>query len=585
MKQYKVKTQHGFSLVEVMIAVLVLAIGILAVSKLQTSLIRGGSEANQRSVAASIVHKKIDDLSRFIHLNSSNNWNTLTVDSDNLIINPNSLAFEHIHDNTGGRIKPGIVYSGSMSYSLEWSVIDYYYSDATNTPATTTVTGSPAFKHVHVIASWDSVGDDTNNVVSFDTAIYRYSPSLTTVSDSFSTGNIGPTDTIDESFDFDNGAVQLDIQDGKSLIGSEIAPDISARGLSNIVEFESLVFNTSTDAVQRRDKFKTIACVCENGSSPDQPKHLIGYVTWDNISKVIVDKTKLVSYVNEYTDVSTSGTDQQVFECNQCCDDGRSRDPVSPENNGLKVCRLKLLSGGYKLVPDWKLIGFNIIPESFTYTTTNRAIYSSYVTSLVRSAAEVESDSGADYFLNSYSTVDSSFNTYSAGLISSEGHNLTTYDKTRQLQARAIYMDEVPDGAYEGATFTTTNIPLDRIPFYEVDLTKLAGWSPDEGISLAPLYAGSELLSSGGDRRWDPGQHDDIGSDCSVADNCVTNEELIDGDESTYSRGLFNANETLAPNSTTVESQLFKRSDGWVDRAISGDLVSITTLPIGVVSP
>jgi len=584
MKNHNNKThQFGFSLIEVMIAVLVLSVGILAVSKLQSSLIRSGSHANQKSVAANIVNRKIDDLSRFINLSSINSWASLTtLDSNGVIIaSPISLAYEHIQDNTGGRIHPGTLTVGKVDYYLEWSVINYYATLSGTTPSTT-ASGEPVFKVAHVIATWDGVGDDTNNIVSFDSVIYRHNPSLTTTSNGAGTGNDGPTDKIDENFNFSGDITEIDIEDGNTLIGGQIAPDISARGLSNIVEFESIVFNTSTNAIQRRDKFKTVACVCTDGSSNDETQHLIGYLTWDNIAKVTINKVALSTYTNVNTDLDTSGPDNQLFECNVCCRDGRDRNNVEQEN---KVCRLKQISGGFKLIPDWKLIGFNIIPEGFSNTTTNNAAYSTYVTSVVRSAAQVEADNGITYFLDSYTTVDNSFATYAAALIAAGQHAQVEYGSTKQLQARAIYMDEIPDGAYEGTTYTPTNIPLDRIPFFEVNLALLAGWSPDEGVSAAASYAGDHLLTSGGTRQWDIGQHDDVGDDCSgVAFNCVSNEALIDGSEDTYSRGLFNENEGLTQTST-VEAQLYTRSDGWVDRQINNETVNTTSIAIEVVSP
>ena len=58
----RITKSHGFSLIEVMIALLVLAVGILGISKLQGTLIRNTSDANQRTVAVSVAQQKIDDL-------------------------------------------------------------------------------------------------------------------------------------------------------------------------------------------------------------------------------------------------------------------------------------------------------------------------------------------------------------------------------------------------------------------------------------------------------------------------------------------------------------------------------------------
>jgi len=578
---------NGFSLIEVMIAVLVLSVGILAVAKLQTSLIKSGSNSNERSVAASIVHKKINDLGRFIYVNSVDSWSDLAIDTDTGLKYPGSLSFENIANNEGGRIRPVPTYVGNINYTLSWSVIDYYYSGV-NSPATTTaVTTYPAFKLAHVVATWDGV--DTNNVVSFDTAIYAYNPALTAVSDTISTGNDGPTDKIDDNFDFDNSAAELDIEDGNKQIGGQVAPNISRAGASNVVAFESIVFNTSTNAVQRRDRFSTVGCVCKSNGATPATQHLTGYVTWDSASNTLSDSIQLTSYTANHTLLKENGLgdNDQAFECNACCRDGKNEVPTATINVAYKLCRFKYIAGGLKIYPDWKLIGFNVIPENFLNTSTNDAIYSNYVTSLIRTVAEIEKTQGNTFFLNTYSNIDNTFVTYASSQISAGGYNQATDGTSNlQLQARAIYMDEIPDGGYEGTTYTATNIPLDRIPFYEVDLTKLVGWAADEdNLTFTATYTGDHVNSGPGD--WNSGLHDPIpngaGTPCqgtTVGANCVSNQELIDGSEGTYSRGLFYAD--ISSPTTVVRSQILTGNDGWLDRDVNSETLNTTSISITV---
>ncbi|WP_020161614.1 prepilin-type N-terminal cleavage/methylation domain-containing protein [Cycloclasticus pugetii] len=589
MKNYNQdKHQHGFSLIEIMIAVLVLAIGILAVSKLQTSLLRSGSNANERAVAASLVNRKVDDLSRFINITSTHSWASLALNTDGLIANPNSLAYEHIGNNAGGRILSGATTVGNINYDLEWSVINYYASTSKTTPSTTP-SGSPIFKVAHVVASWDGVGDDTNNVVSFDSIIYRYDPSITTstVDDTF--GNVGPTDKIDDNFDPNNGVAEVDIEDNNRLIGGQVAPNISRGGAGVLSAFESLVFNTSTNTIQRRDRFNTVGCVCKKVNGAASDTHLTGYVTWDTANKVTSNLVSLSTYETRYTQVKENqlGDNDQPFACNACCRDGKDESNIPATNVAYKVCRFKYIAGGFKIFPSWKLIGFNVIPEQFLNVSTHDAIYSTYITSLVRHVADIEKTQGINYFLNSYSTVDRSFADYASSEISAGNYNSLTNSSTLQLQARAIYMDETPDGAYEGTTYTATNIPLDRIPFYEVDLTKLTGWTPDEdNYDFTATYTGDGVVSN----QWEAGLHDPIpngaGTPCqasniSAGPNCISNQELIDGDEGTYSRGLFYARSATSPT-TTVRSQIFTGNDGWVDRDVSGEPISTSSIEITV---
>jgi len=583
--------QFGFSLIEVMIAVLVLAIGILAVSKLQSSLIKSGSDANQRSIAANIAQKKIDDLKRFIHLNTNNygSWSGLAIDSVTSLKSPVSLAFAHIADNEGGRILPGAQSVGSnLNYNLSWSVIDYYYSGLNTSASTVAVTTYPAYKLAHVAVSWDGVGDNTNSIVSFDSVIYRYAPISTALGAALTTGNTGPTDKFTG---VPENSTPVDIGVQKIQIGSLGEVDKSRKGNSNLVKYESLLYNTDNNAVNRRDQFSTVACVCKDDSALNSEQHLVGYLTWNSIDKNIVSLLRTETYTTKYSERDTGG-DDSAFECHICCKDGKESDSI---DLGIhKVCRLKRVAGILAVYPDWKLIGYNIVPEEFLNVSTNAELYSTYITSLVRYTASIERTVGASYFLNTYSDINSSLLTYASSYIA-DGTNYKqlNYGATLNLQARAIYMDEVPDGVYEGITYSTTNVPLDRLPFFEVNLTQLVGWAPDEDQeSFSATYPGFPTTYTGtqGDTasnvysRHDPfpGGSDKV-TPCQshIGANCVSNQVLINGKEEAYSRGVFYSK---SPSSlTTVESQIFTGSNGWVD--VEAHIEDLTTTTIPIVTP
>jgi len=585
--------QFGFSLIEVMIAVLILAVGILAVSKLQSSLIKSGSDANQRSIAANIAQKKIDDLKRFIHLNTNvyGNWSDLATDSVTSLKGPSSLAFAHIADNEGGRMLPGTQWVGSnLNYNLSWSIVDYYYSGLNTTATTVAVTTYPAYKLAHVAVSWDGVGDNTNSIVSFDSVIYRYAPISTALGDALTTGNTGPTDKYAGGAiggtDINTGAEQLQI-------GTLGEVDKSRKGNSNLVKYESLLYSTDTGTVSRRDEFSTVACVCKDGSASKSSQHLVGYLTWNNVDKHIVSLlTTDLTYTTTYSERDTGG-DDSAFECHLCCKDGNEENSI---DSGIhKVCRLKKIAGVTAVYPDWKLIGYNIVPEEFLNVTSNAELYSTYVTSLVRYVASIERTNGGSYFLNTYSTIDSSLLTYASTYVA-DGINYKQLNNsaTLNLQARAVYMDEIPDGIYEGVTYSTTNVPLDRIPFFEVNLTKLVGWAPDEDQgsfstaypSFPTTYTGTQGdTASNVYSRHDPfpGGADKV-TPCQsylTNKNCVSNQVLINGKEDSYSRGVFYPKAPLT-SLTTVESQIFTGNNGWVDIEANDESLTTTTIPIRI---
>lgn len=581
MKINEDRTQKGFTLIEVMLSVLILGIGILAVSKLQGSLIRNGADANQRSIAANLVQKKTDDLRRFIHITTTgatpDNW----VAS---ITSPNSLAYTHISDNEGGLVAPTTITIGNIEYGLSWSVENYYYS-GTDSKATTTPSGAPypSYKTVHIVAKWDSVGN-LNNVVSFDTIISAYSPAFTALSNNnTSTGNDGPIIPYDPQQQPDVVPITIS-SDGVKKETSKPLPDLSKKGDSTSVKFETVTYSNNLDTV-KREEFRTLVCNCKTG--PTNNVQIYGLTTWDNTLETIIDVTTTRTASISKTVVDNGGGENQANECFICCRDGDVTTGASPT---FKVCRMKRVDGILRLFDPWKMVAFNVIPASYfndsnglsgmttTLQTTNISTYSNYVTSLVRSVLNTTGSPGA---YNSYTTVDTFFvnntSNFTNGIIDHKSFVRHNTDNNRPIQARAIYMDYPPTGVFSKITNQTTfysagTVPLDRIPFFEVNMTELAGWIPDRDNTAFTTYTSD---------------HDNISNSpsCNPAAapsrSYVTNDAIESGCETNYSRGEFFPK---VAGTTTVTTRIFTNSDGVIDRNInSGNTAVDSSIGLTVV--
>jgi len=601
------QTEKGFSLIEVMIAVLVLGVGILAVSKLQSSLIRSGSDANYRSVASSIAQKKIDDLRRFVHLT--------TVDSDVPdawvpALSPTSLAFDHIADNQGGLIPSGTYsVSNGITYTLSWTSDNYYYSSTANSAASTTVSDEPAFKLIHVIAKWVGVGDNTNSVVSLDTVIDAYNPSFTDLGTSTLAGGEELIVNYDPLLAPDVVPITLDT-DGINKETSKPLPDLSKKGDSTLVTFDTVTYSTSFDTL-RREEFRTVACKCSTGNAPNNDAPIIAYTTWDSTEETLTDiATVDPSGRLTITKTNVDTAQDTNNECYICC-------PQADDLAGdFKVCRLKRVDGILRAFSPWKLVGFNMIPASYfndsdglpdmttTQQASNIALYSNYVTSLIRNIL-IANGSVSDF--DNYSTINTSFVNQTNTFINTI--NTTTIDhltfvagnaNNRQIQVRGIYMDYPPSGIYTTEvispsttiTYSVTNVPLDRVPFYEVNLTQLAGWTPDVSLLRDSGTAGDQIFYTTTSYTDAHDDMEDKGPPCDNTDtvsgrNYITNEEFFHATNggspvittcNDASRGMFYP---LISNSTTVSSKIFTNSDGIVDQNINVNNDSID-VSIGV---
>lgn len=585
---YFSKKNSGFSLIEVMLAVLVLSIGILAVSKLQTSLLRSGADANNRAKAAAIAERKIDDLRRFIGITepTPGSWSAA-------LTSPTDVFFDQIITDEGGLIGPG-AFADDPEFSISWTVNDYYYPTALSTPQPTTAGIKADFKRVSVTVDWVDVGNTTQNIT-LDTIIASYPPVLTAQSANISAGpREGPKGLYTPLQAPDVVPVRI-TGDGVLKETSKPRPEVTKQDYATVVDFETVTYipidNGKFQAL-RRENFSTVACSCSTNRnvSPDVD-HIYGYTTWDPTAEQYVDYTdKVTNGNNDQEDFAGSA---DIVECGLCCKDGQyTDDPASVINgqvfgfNGVdqttngtidKVCRLKTIDGIRRVIKPWKLIGFNVIPASYfddgfsSNATTNISSYSNYVTSLVRYTLGVVTSDNSLSVVN----VDNAFKTYSGSGIDINSFYDTDYEHTiintttapRTIQARAIYMDYPPEGVFNNPTttnYTAANVPLDRIPFFEINMTGLVGWAPDEdnsSLSTATVpYTEEHDEALQGNNVIDP---------CQVSTNCISNQQLINKTFGEYERGVFYPK--VAAASVSTEARIYRSTDGVVDANVNSN--------------
>jgi prepilin-type N-terminal cleavage/methylation domain-containing protein len=128
---------RGFSLIEVVIAMLVFAVGLAGFATLQTALTRSSMDARLRTVSASIGEETFELQRRFTRL-SSDPAGT-------------EFAYEDIVD--GSRS----VSRGGFSFTIDQVVTDYYW-DRSSSQFSTSSSASEVhsdFKRVDLLVAWD----------------------------------------------------------------------------------------------------------------------------------------------------------------------------------------------------------------------------------------------------------------------------------------------------------------------------------------------------------------------------------------------------------------------------------------------
>lgn len=78
MINFSARRQRGFSLVELMVALLVAAVGFIAIGRFQVTILRGGSETQVRSEAIQIAKTQLEGLKTYANWNQYNQITPLT---------------------------------------------------------------------------------------------------------------------------------------------------------------------------------------------------------------------------------------------------------------------------------------------------------------------------------------------------------------------------------------------------------------------------------------------------------------------------------------------------------------------------
>jgi len=585
---------NGFSLVEVMIATLILAIGILAVSKMQGALIKSGSDANNRSTAATLAQKKADDLRKFIHLRKDSDD---AADTWTAVISPASMAFQHIEANKGGSIASGSQTIGGQEYTLTWNVEDYYYS-AVNSPATTTNAASatiPNFKQITVSVNWTGVSGAES--ISIDSIINAYSPSSTVLAGSSSVGGESPTATYTPGEAPD--VLAIDLGNGHKRESTKINPQISNKEHSTEVFFETVTYNSNNEVIKRETNL-TLACDCKSAYSYTSDRNM-GKTIWNATLGLLEDISYTVSSDNTAALVNDQGDSSTISEhCITCCRDGRDGNGVGNHLSSdlfREVCRTKLVDGIFRVFKPFKMVAFDVIPASFfddgftgmtttVQKTNNDALFNHYVTLTRNIFSVVSTESGLDSYTTIHNSFSSNVNHFDDS--STATHTFISATTTlRALQARVLYLDPLPDNIYNQTTvdgsgnpmfYTATNVPRDRLPFTELNVTLLAGWTPDETNEDFDDSTPVDYTFDETDKNA-PGGHDNHpGSDYAPTTNndrcvnsgyggvsdltrdCVTNQTLVS--DGAYSRGVLKHTYGGSPYHLEISARMHSSNDG-----------------------
>ena len=522
-----VRRQAGTSLLEVLIGILVFAIGIMALTQLQGSLARSAGDANTRTVAINIAEEAIERRRGF---------SRVTADPDGI-----EYAYADIAPAQYS------VARGELTYNVNIGVTDYWYNRATQLFTTTEplVAAASDFKLMTVNVAWgdaaefviDASHSTQDRLGSGDVTLSEIISSTTSAADAKSaTGGTGGLYL--PSINYNPGSnpeiISISLGDNKFKESTVPLPKVIRSDALAETTFDVVTYSQNDEGATflRREEFRAISCNCALQVPTTATQGGLRPTLWngnDYTRGEFVAKTYGTSTSNVQSKLCTiccrDHHDGGVGEDDDANDPGRSRyDPFraagdyftsgsfandhkhySRNSSGgltlasangsdyMEACRMVRKDGFWQVGQDLRQEGLNVFPENFLDSTTEVAEYSDYITAAV-GIYESAIDGSDQYELAPPALTPPDAMDPPVNFPASTSANATTLPTplgltTQQLRSRGVYLDYMSDalraivdclqlggtGEACGAPFITT--PLEIIPFYDVQLTWLSRWN------------------------------------------------------------------------------------------------------------
>jgi len=582
---FSIKRHAGISLVEVLVAVVVFAIGLLAIAALQGKLVRGGADAKARTVAANLAEQQMEQFRSF----------TNGTDYGNIVSLAEASA---IAETVSG-----------VNYKLWWDVDNYYFPDAGGAAifGTNPSTGSSNFKMIRIHVDWsDGNSAAQESPIILEDIIPNAPPSDSLLAVRGAQASQPPRVLFDASLPTEPNIIRVHL-DGDTVKQTS-QPKAEVEGdAPNIVTRFNAVTLTSLDpdtppSADRREEFLSINCRCTQGVGTGPA---LTPATWNGDQwnpGTIVDKRFGIPFTG------TNNNFDQPFICDRCCRDHhdvdgllsydpfRSDAPVAGGDHGhfivdssgnlvtadeagdeyLEACTMVRVGGVYQTAVDFNLENLLLLPIEYLETSQGVANYQAYVEQFVNDYVNQLTDAYPQQ-RPAVSIADPA----DLGTISlSSVPPPATGVEGQQLLARAIYINYMgdhvrnrikcrlgsldpdvspdcdggdPSVAGDGSDADGNSV-LPLVPFEEINVTKLATWSED-AAGAGSIFVTRDPLTANNQDVYDRGRaihcadytpSNCNGPNCTVTARCGNNTAQV-------TAKIFRSNTGLLANANKID--------------------------------
>jgi prepilin-type N-terminal cleavage/methylation domain-containing protein len=516
--QFEIRAVRGFSLIEVMVAVLVLSTGMLALAALQASLTRNSADAKSRSQVVAYVDSSFEALRgrTFQDINNTNlaSW---------------------LNDSTR---KTAVQNAAGVSSITATTSVTHYAATGTATTFTpwtgagTPSESAPQYKEVRVTVTYTDSAGQTRSFSQTDIISPLSIRSDSTLIDTPPSGSDQPSPKVVQATPNEPGLIPIAVGDNQNTAATNPKP-ILIQGESVLAtKFDVLTFqNESSNTVQVQRKVETlmVQCRCEFASAPS------------DINEIFKTRFRPTFWTgNQYsapkTTTQASITPLQTWEvqtstrpnedpaqspyCMDCCRDHQdpsgSVEKFSPtltshshyarDNAGIlqattggeyeESCRLIRVDGRYHVASDVNLLHMNLLETADSAR--------SYLPSEGSTAAPKGKEHYQNFvlaYLGSKISPLSTINTKAvdgASLETTHSLNrpallnmLTATTDIRWLHDRGLYLDFIEADALtylaekNSACGAEADCLLPYIPFVSINTTEVGRWSTSNPAALA----------------------------------------------------------------------------------------------------
>jgi len=518
MKRVHASVQHtsasGFTLLELMIAILIITIGLAALANLQGKLTGYSTIAKQRTLAMNLAEQQIETMHSFYTMadTGASACTTSQAGFDDL-----ATCSQEVTTNVG-----------NTPFRMSWTIESYQQNSDGTTTAWSSGNGQirPDLKLATIKVAWTNGEGVTHDVELVDivdaTSIFNTGRILARVD-----SNAPPRTRFDPQ-DFP-GVVAISLGREKLKGSTTPEPKIVNRGTNVITSFDVVTFVRTGDVgyLQRREEFKVLNCICTldaGTSSGREPS------AWDGTEYA------LGAVVSKRTGSVSANESGQPAACEMCCRDHHDAtgarvkyDPFRPAFSGetgdfsllgdhahfsidsgvkilagegddyIEACRFIRKDGFFKLTTDISLENLDVVKSNYP------VIYNTdYSTSVI----DFVSDFSTSVNVQDYPLVipDGTYSSLAPGIF------LNNADTVQPAMARGIYVDYMPvelvkkikclkaDGVGLFTDFCDTfKDPswLEILPFYDIDVTSLANWNKGSSAIVVTNSPISDIGSSG----------------------------------------------------------------------------------------